>query len=152
MEQLLEMNNIFALVVAASQKSLLEGKIPEEELGEDRLTIAKALLAHGDYDNERIISFLVFLKNYLFVGNQEINSNFENIIHTITETKIDMGVIDIVKRWEREEGKLEEKTLLVRNLLTKTDLSDHQIAEVAEVELSFVEEIRAEIRGGFLTL
>ncbi len=146
--QLLGMNNLFALVVAASQKSLLEGKIPEEELGEDRLTIAKALLAHGGYDSDRIISFLVFLKNYLFVGSQEINRNFDNIIHTITENTINMGVIDIVKRYEREEGKLEEKELLVRNLITKLGLSDQQIAEVAEVDVSFVKKIRAALQFG----
>ncbi len=141
--ELLKMNNLFALVVAACQKSLLEGKIPEEELGESRLTIARALLLHGGYDNDRIISFLVFLKNYLFVADHKINRNFDNIIHTITENAIDMSVIDIVKRHEREEGKLEEKELLVRNLINKLGLSDQQIADVAEVSVEFVQKIRS---------
>lgn len=64
--ELLAMDNIFALIVVTCQKALLEGKAPEEELGEDRSTIARALLSHGRYDNGRIISFLVFLKNFIY--------------------------------------------------------------------------------------
>lgn len=71
-----------------------------------------------------------------------------------------MGVIDIVKRQEREEGKvegklqgklegkLEEKELLVRNLITKLGLPDHQIADVAEVDVEFVEKVRAKLEQG----
>jgi len=53
-EALLKMNNPFALIALACQKSLLEGKIPEKQLGEERLSIAKALLSHN-YDHDRII-------------------------------------------------------------------------------------------------
>jgi len=59
-----------------------------------------------------------------------------------------MGVIDIVKRHEREEGKLEEKELLVRNLIIKLSLPDQQIAEVAEVDTAFVKKIRAALQLG----
>ncbi len=38
------MENPFSLIVLACQKALLEGKVPEKELGRERLTIAKALL------------------------------------------------------------------------------------------------------------
>lgn len=143
------MNNIFALVVAACQKSLLEGKIPEEELGESRLTIAKTLLAHGGYDNDRIISFLVFLKNYLFVGNQRINRNFEQIIHTVTKNTINMGVLEVIRQWDREEGKiegLEEKAeKAVRNLVKISILTDEQIATALEVSVDYVVRIRKEL-------
>ncbi len=143
--QLLAMNNIFALVVAACQKSLLEGKIPEEELGESRLTIAKTLLAHGGYDNDRIISFLVFLKNYLFVDNQRISRNFDQIIHTVTENQINMGVMEVIRQWGREEG-LEEKTeKTVRNLVKASILTDEQIAGALEVSVDYVARIRREL-------
>ena len=72
---LLAMDNIFALVVLACQKALLEGKVPDEELGVDRLTIAKALLRHN-IDRDRIIGFLVFLKNFLYINDLEINRIF----------------------------------------------------------------------------
>ncbi|MDX3917365.1 MAG: hypothetical protein QHC79_27740, partial [Pseudosphingobacterium sp.] len=36
----------------------------------ERLTIAKALITHN-YDRDRILSFLVFLKNFLYIENEE---------------------------------------------------------------------------------
>jgi hypothetical protein len=63
------MDNPFALIVLACQKSLSEGKVPDKELGEDRLTIAKTLL-HRNYDHDRIISFLTFLKNFIWLSFQ----------------------------------------------------------------------------------
>ncbi|WP_257666765.1 hypothetical protein [Parapedobacter tibetensis] len=74
-EELLAMENAFALIVLACQKALLEDKVPDEELGADRLTIAKALLRHN-YDGDRIISFFVFLKNFLFIDDKDINRMF----------------------------------------------------------------------------
>ncbi|WP_257658772.1 hypothetical protein [Parapedobacter lycopersici] len=74
-DELMAMDNPFALVVLACQKALLEGKVSDEVLGRERLMIAKALLAH-DYHHDRILSFLVFLKNFVFVGSAEINRNF----------------------------------------------------------------------------
>lgn len=74
-EELLAMNNAFALIVLACQKALLEGKVPEKELGEDRLTIAKVLLEQK-YNKDRITKFLVFLKNFLYINDPEINRIF----------------------------------------------------------------------------
>src|SRR5690606_31340009 len=69
-EELLAMDNIFAFIVVACQKALLEGKIPDEELGEDRLTIAKTLIAHH-YEKDRITNFLIFLKNFLYINDAD---------------------------------------------------------------------------------
>lgn len=65
--ELLAMDNAFALIVLACQKALLEGKVADTELAIDRIRIAKALLRHN-YDHDRIISFLVFLKNFLYIN------------------------------------------------------------------------------------
>ncbi|WP_257666771.1 hypothetical protein [Parapedobacter tibetensis] len=70
-EELLTKDNAFALIVLACQKALLEGKVPESELGEGRSTIARALIASGQYDKDRIVSFLVFLKNFIYVDNDD---------------------------------------------------------------------------------
>ncbi|MGK6351616.1 hypothetical protein [Parapedobacter sp. DT-150] len=79
-EELLAMENPFSLIVLACQKALLEGKVPDEELGEDRLTIAKALLRY-EYDRDRITSFLVFLKNFIFIDDQKINRMFHRSVY-----------------------------------------------------------------------
>jgi hypothetical protein len=147
--ELLVMDNPFALIVLACQKALLEGKIPDRELGEDRLTIAKTLLQRN-YDHDRIISFLVFLKNFIYIDDQEINRIFDNEIEKLTGGTIGMGVIEIVKRQamqqSRQQERLEVKTQTVRNLILKLDLSDKQIADVAEVPVSFVKKIRASLK------
>jgi len=66
--ELLDCDNIFAYIVVACQKALLEGKVPEVELAEDRSTIVRALLSSKKYDKERIMHFLFFLKSFIF-GN-----------------------------------------------------------------------------------
>ncbi|MEN6456940.1 MAG: hypothetical protein ABFD10_22015 [Prolixibacteraceae bacterium] len=57
-----------------------------------------------------------------------------------------MGVIDVIKRQERQQGQLEGKTQTIRNLILKFDLSDKQIADAAEVPVSFVKKIRASLK------
>lgn len=79
-EELLEMDNPFALIVLAAQKALLMGNIPEEELGEHRLTVARALIRSQKYDHEQILHFLYFLKNFVYIENPEINRNFDKEI------------------------------------------------------------------------
>jgi hypothetical protein len=98
--------NPFALIALTCQKALLESKIPDQELGEQRLTIAKALLSHN-YEPDRIISFMLFLKNFIFIDNEEINLIFDQQIEALTGGKINMGIIETIKMQERREGKLE---------------------------------------------
>ncbi len=75
-EELLGMDNIFAYIVLACQKSLQENKMPEEELAEQRSLIARTLIQTNRYSKDRIMSFLVFLKSFLFIRDKEINSKF----------------------------------------------------------------------------
>ncbi len=78
-EELLVMENPFSLIVLACQKSLLEGRVPEDALGGDRLAIAKAFLK-SHYDHDRILNLLVFLKNFIYIENEEINRIFDKQI------------------------------------------------------------------------
>jgi len=66
-EELLAMDNPFALIVLAAQKILLQGKIPEEELGQERLTIARALIQSDKYPLEQVRRFLFFLKTFIHI-------------------------------------------------------------------------------------
>ena len=65
-----------------------------------------------------------------------------------------MGVIEVVKRQEREQGlqqglqqgleQLEEKNYkVVANLIQQLGLDDQSAAEVAEVSVDFVRKVRA---------
>ncbi|MEJ5054812.1 hypothetical protein [Sphingobacterium sp. MYb382] len=95
--ELLAMDNIFALIVLSCQKALLEGKVADDVLGENRLTIAKALLKRG-YPHEDVKSFLVFLKNFIYIENKEVDVFFDNQISELTGGSISMDVIEIVKK------------------------------------------------------
>jgi hypothetical protein len=77
---------------------------------------------------------------------QEINRIFDNEIEKLTGGTIGMGVIEVVKRQERQQERLEVKTQTIRNLILKLNLSDKQIADVAEVPVSFVKKIRASLK------
>ena len=43
-------------------------------------------------------------------------------------------------------GKEQKEISVIKNLLTQTDFSDEKIASIAGVEVSFVEEIRKELK------
>lgn len=100
-----------------------------------------------DYGHDRIISFLVFLKNFIFIDNEEINRTFDRHILQLTGGTVNRGVIDIVKRQERQQGALqgaERKSYeVVHNLIQNTEFDDAKIASLAAVAVSFVREVRS---------
>lgn len=69
---LLAMNNPFSLIVLAAQKTLLTGKVPEEELNPQRLTVARALIKSKKYGHARINRFLNFLKQFVHVDDPKV--------------------------------------------------------------------------------
>jgi hypothetical protein len=145
-EALIAKQNPFALIVLACQKALLEGKIPDEELGKERLTIARALVRQN-YNRDRIISFMVFLKNFIFINNENINRIFDQQIEELTERNINMGVIEVLKMQERRDALDEKSHEVVENLITKLGLSNEQAADVAAVSVAFVKKVRKELEA-----
>lgn len=103
------MDNPFALIVLAAQKALLRDRIPEQELGEQRLTVARALIQSHKYSHEQIINFLYFLKNFIYIENPVINRNFDREIEVLTGKENAMGIIETIKKITREEAILEER-------------------------------------------
>jgi len=158
-EQLLAFDNRFALIILTAQKALLLGKIPEEELGEQRLTIARALIQSKRYDSEQIRRFLFFLKTFISIGNSEINSKFDQEVSLLTGNYIAMGIIETIKMLTLEEGieigmekgieKGEDKAKIsfVTNLLQNTNFDASKIAALASVSESFVDEVRKSLES-----
>lgn len=153
-EELLAMDNPFALVVLAAQKALLMGKVPEEELAAHRLTIARALVNSKKYDHERIVRFLSFLKRFLYIENPQINRNFDKQVDKLTGKEDTMGIIETIKKIEREEGielgieqGAEKKSYeFVGNLLLNTDFDTAKIASLANVPEAFVRKVKKELK------
>ena len=73
------------------------------------ITIARVLIESGRYDHDRINRFLVFLKNFLYINDPEINRIFDEQIIQLSGGTIDMGIIEVVKKQERQKGRLEER-------------------------------------------
>ncbi len=152
-EELLSMDNPFALIVLAAQKALQADRIPEEELAEHRLTIAKAMVASGRYDKERIKRFLMFLKNFLYIGDKEINRKFDKEIALITNNDINMGIVEAtnIVNYERglEDG--EEKGLWKGEAkgvaaLLHENYTAEKIVDLMKVSVEFVEEVKKELK------
>jgi len=143
-EDLLSMSNPFAFIVLACQKAHLEGKVPDEELASNRLTIARAMVEQN-YDHDRILSFLVFLKNFIYIENQEINRIFDEQIEKLTGGAINMGVLEVLKKQERQEAMDKKSHEFVANLIQQTDFDDAKISSLAVVNVSFVQKVRAEL-------
>lgn len=102
-DQLLSMNNPFGLIVLAAQKALLMNRIPERELAEQRLTIARTLIASKQYDSERIKRFLYFLKTFIHIDNSEINDTFDHEVDLLTGNNHTMGIIETIQMLAKEE-------------------------------------------------
>jgi hypothetical protein len=168
-KELLAMNNPFAFIVLAAQKALLMGKIPEEELGEQRLTIARALIQTEQYDNEQIKRFLYFLKTFVHIENSEINSKFDKEINLLTGKKTAMGIIETIRMLAEEEGiekgieqgiekginqgieqgREEEKVIIVKHLLRNSDFDVDKISFLTGVEKEFIEKVRVDFKNNW---
>jgi hypothetical protein len=139
-EELKESNNPFALVVLAAKTALLEGKIPEQELLERKLLIAKELLRRG-YTERKVRAIMVFLESYVLFEDPEMNRIFTEQVRSYDKSNV-MNTIEYVKQEGKEEGRMEKEASVVLNLLTQTNFPDGQIADIVGVSVAFVEEVR----------
>ncbi len=157
-QELLAMNNPFALIVLAAQKALLTGKIPEDELAQHRLTVARALIQSKKYNHEHIARFLFFLKNFVYIENKEINRNFDKEVDKLTGKKETMGIIETIKKIEREEafekgiergiekGAQQKSYEFVKNLLSNTNFTIAKVASLANVTEAFVKKVQTSMQ------
>lgn len=139
-EELGESNNPFALVVLTAKTALLEKKIPEIELLERKILIANKLFRKG-FTSKKIRAIFIFLESYVLFDSPEMNCIFNEQIkasHKYNFMGIDEYLVMV--------GKEQKEISVIKNLLAQTDFSDEKIASIAGVEVSFVEEIRKEMK------
>jgi predicted transposase YdaD len=155
-QELEESDNPFALVLLAARTSLLEGKIPELELLDRKLSIATKLLKKG-IPQKKIRTIFVFLENYVLFEEPEMNRNFIERIKSQDKNNI-MGIDEFLKQMGKEEGLAEglEKgieqgfeqgrenscRLFVENLLKNSDFPEEKIASLANVTIDFVNDVK----------
>lgn len=123
-------------MVLAAKTALLEEKIPEKELLERKLLIAKELLRRG-YTERKVRAIMVFLRSYVLFEDPEMNRIFTEQVRSYDKNNI-MGTIEYV----RMEAKEESQITVVKNLIATTEFSDERIASLVGVSVAFVEEVR----------
>jgi predicted transposase/invertase (TIGR01784 family) len=124
---------------------LLRGRVPEEELGEQRLTVARALIQSQKYSHEQIMHFLYFLKNFIYIENPEINRNFDREIELLTGKENAMGIIETIKKITREEGRKEGFISTAENLL-KRGMSIREVSEITTLSVEEVSKIAERLK------
>lgn len=140
-EELDKSSNPFAQVVLAAKMSLLEEKIPEDDLLALKLLIANKLQEKG-FGKVKTRAILNFLRNYVLFENPGMNRKFDEQVKLNDKYNI-MDTLEYV----RMEAKEENQITVVKNLITTTEFSDERIASIVGVSVSFVKEVRQEGRS-----
>lgn len=151
-KELIANNNPFSLIVLAAKKALLKGKDLEELLLKEKVAIADLLLKRG-YDQRKTYAILRFLNSCILFKNPETYATFDNEIDQLTLKTKTMGMKEAVQEIRRLEaiearedgfrkGRMKEKTLFVERLLETYEMSDTEIADVADVTEALVKRLR----------
>lgn len=78
-----------------------------------------------------------------FIDNQNINRKFDELIYEVSGGTIDMGVIEVLKKQERQQVAEQKNYEFVKNLILDFGFSDEQAAKAAVVSLDFVRKVRS---------
>src|SRR5579872_4069654 len=109
-EELSASENPFALVMLIARKALLAGKVPEKELKDQKLLVARMLLKKN-YTRSKIKGILTFLNNYILFANPRTNIIFEKQLKQLNNKAKSMGIIEqvIEMRVEERMGALKKR-------------------------------------------
>ena len=140
-EELDKSSNPFAQVVIAAKMRLQEGKVPEDELLNNKLLAARKLTEKG-FGMEKIRAIFNFLRNYVLFEKPETNRKFDNLFKETDKTSV-MNTVEYLKM----EGKEEAATAFVENLLKGSDFVVEKIASLANVSVEFVNKIKNQLNG-----
>ena len=128
------------MVVLAAKTALLEEKIPEKELLERKLLIAKELLRRG-YTERKVRAIMVFLRSYVLFEDPEMNRIFTEEVRSYDKNNV-MGTIEYVRMEAKEEGRTAGLVAAVKNIIATTEFSDEKIASLVGVAVDFVKDVR----------
>jgi predicted transposase/invertase (TIGR01784 family) len=152
-EDLKRDSNPFALIILAARTALLKGRVNDEELITQHTWLFEALEAKKVPQRKKMIIW-AFLVNCVQFAAPETYRIFDKQLETITGKNNPMGVIEMLEerglekglQKGREEGRDAAKGEFVANLLSKLDLTDEQIADVAGVDMKFVQRVKDKLK------
>lgn len=130
-------DNPFAIVILTVLIALKAPEVKQEELLNLTVELAKRLFRKG-FSREKVNNLLDFIKAYVFLGKNEIFTKFEGEIDIITTKNKSMGIRELATLLIKEEGKVENQTTTVTNMLLRSNLSLAEMADFAGVSVDFV--------------
>jgi len=99
-----ESQNPFAMVILTALVALKKGKISEEELLSQKISLLKRLITKG-FSRKKIEALMGFLKLYVRFGKSENDVKFDQAIEqTLNKPKETMGIVEFVLERERRIG------------------------------------------------
>ena len=127
--------NPFSHVIMAARIRLMEERVTEDILLDIKVKAARKLFAKG-FDIVKVRAIFNFLNNYVLFEKPETNRKFYSEVKE-TDKSITMNTDDFTKMLEREE--------IARRMLEKSNLPMEQIAELTNVPIKVVKEIKEEL-------
>lgn len=103
-EELIAMDNPFALVILAAQQEAKYNENAQDGLFNTRLRIVRALKVSKKFDDDKINSFLYFMDQLIPLKNKKLKRFFDQEIITLFGGKITMGIMEAVREQILDEG------------------------------------------------
>lgn len=148
-------DNPFAIVVLTVLIALEKSKGRPEEVFNLSVDLARRLFGKG-FSKLKISRLLHFLTSYVYFGDQEICRKFEREISTFSNKDKPMGITELATKLIEEHGieigmkkgmEKERATVaaIVTNLLLKSNHSLQEIAELANVSIDFIIDVKNQL-------
>ncbi len=134
-------DNPFAVVVLTVLIALQKGEKSPEDLLNLSVDLARRLLRKG-FSKKKINSLLDFLRSYVYLDNKKMFPKFEEEIDDIIIKKRNMGIRELATLLIKESGREEMGVSVITNLLQKTNHSIEEIADLVDMPVDFVIEVK----------
>ena len=144
--------NPFAAVIMVAKQVLLNAKGTEKErdniLFEQKILMVKLLKERmAVFGEKKTRAIMVFLNNYVVFNTSEINRKFTLRTDEIFQIKNTMGIFEQLAEIKHQEGVQqgirEGLEHAVKSMLSNTDFSPKEIAEMVGVPLSMVRKLKS---------
>ncbi|MCU0444355.1 MAG: Rpn family recombination-promoting nuclease/putative transposase [Microscillaceae bacterium] len=145
--------NPFSVVMLTAQKALQKKNLSDRKILDWKVSLVRKLYAEG-YESDKIRKILNFIRYYVRFKEVATSIDFEKNIESITKNRKNMGIEEailqeVTEKAEKkgiekgiEKGKLTEKILGIQKALKQGILSEAEIADLFEVKLDFVFQIK----------
>lgn len=142
-------SNPFALIMLVAKRAIIPGRIRDEELLKEKLSIAKLIISRG-YTKKKTYAMLAFLHNYIRFEKTETYRSFGIELDRLTGKKNTMGILEQIRQMHidaaREEGvkegRMEQSAKVAQALIEMSTFSDKEIAGISGVTETFVRKLR----------